>query len=232
MKPSAAMPALAAGSAPRRYKPCAMNVLRLPPPAPARRLPRAAARIAAGAAFAATLAPATAAAPADGEAAALAALRGPAPIALMRHADAPGVGDPPGWKLDDCATQRNLSPQGRADAAAVGRRLRAEKVDVRRVLSSPWCRCLDTARLLELGPVQTEPAFSNAFVLDDQRQSLEQAARRVIAGWRGPGVLMVVTHGANILALTGRSPASGEIVVADAAAPGSITVRGSIAVPR
>lgn len=67
--------------------------------------------------------------------------------------------------------------------------------------------------LLALGPVETEPTFGNVAVLRDQRESLTSGARAVIDKWSGSGILLVVTHGANIQALTGISPASGEIVV-------------------
>ena len=80
------------------------------------------------------------------------ALRAGRHVALMRHADAPGgVGDPPGFRLDDCATQRNLSARGRADAVRIGARLKSEGIAFEKILSSPWCRCIDTATLLELG---------------------------------------------------------------------------------
>jgi phosphohistidine phosphatase SixA len=167
------------------------------------------------------------------EATAWAALRrGGAVVALMRHTDAPGAGDPPGWRLDDCATQRNLSAQGRADARAVGDRLRAERGQIAKVLSSPWCRCVDTAKLMNVGPVQIEPTFANAFVLSDQRAALTEGARALIGRWRGPGTLLVVTHGANIQALTGRNPSSGEMVVVSTSADGSLQEMGSLAVPR
>ena len=166
------------------------------------------------------------------EAAAWAALQRGAVVALMRHADAPGAGDPPGWRLDDCGTQRNLSAEGRADARAVGDRLRKTRVPIAKVLSSPWCRCVDTASLLAMGPVQIEPTFSNAFVLSDRRAELTQGARRLIASWRGPGSLLVVTHGSNIQALTGRSPASAEVLVVSAQADGSLREIGSLAPPR
>ena len=149
-----------------------------------------------------------------GEAEAWTALRSGRHVALMRHADAPGsFGDPPGFQIDNCATQRNLSAKGRADAVTIGMRLRMERIPVERILSSPWCRCKDTATLLELGPVETEPTFGNVVVLNDQKQSLTDGARAVIDNWSGSGMLVVVTHGANIQALTGISPASGEIVV-------------------
>jgi phosphohistidine phosphatase SixA len=142
------------------------------------------------------------------------ALRAGRHVALMRHTDAPGgVGDPPGFRLDDCATQRNLSAKGRADAARTGARLRSERIAVERIVSSPWCRCMDTATLLELGLVEADPTFGNVVVLREQATSLIAGARAVIDKWAGSGILFVVTHGANIRALTGIAPASGEIVM-------------------
>lgn len=149
-----------------------------------------------------------------GEAEAWSALRAGGHVVLMRHADAPGgFGDPPGFKVEDCATQRNLSARGREDTRKIGARLRSEGIVFERILSSPWCRCIDTATLLAMGPVKTEPTFGNVVVLRDQRESLTTGARVVIDQWTGSGNLLVVTHGANIQALTGIQPASGEIVV-------------------
>jgi phosphohistidine phosphatase SixA len=150
---------------------------------------------------------------ADDAADAWKALRAGGHVALMRHADAPGgVGDPPGFRVDDCATQRNLSEKGRADAAKIGVSLQSEGA-FEKILSSPWCRCIDTAKLLNLGMVETEPTFGNVVVLRDQRETLTVGARALIAKWTARGNLLVVTHGANIQALTGVWLASGEIVV-------------------
>src|SRR5262245_11610303 len=89
------------------------------------------------------------------ERAAWSALRSGGSVALVRHGDAPGgAGDPPGFKLEDCSTQRNLSAKGRVQAEAVGKRFKAEGIAVAKVLSSPWCRCLDTARLMDLGTAE------------------------------------------------------------------------------
>ena len=151
---------------------------------------------------------------AAGEAEAWSALRAGGHVVLMRHADAPGgFGDPAGFKVEDCATQRNLSARGREDARKIGARLRSEAIAFERILASPWCRCIDTATLLAMGPVKTEATFGNVVVLRDQRDSLTSGARAVIDQWTGSGNLLVVTHGANIQALTGIQPASGEIVV-------------------
>lgn len=166
------------------------------------------------------------------EAAAWSTLRRGEGIALMRHTDAPGgAGDPAGFRLDDCATQRNLSATGRTDAANVGRRLKAERAAIGKLISSPWCRCLDTARLLDLGAVHTEPTFGNVVVWSDRRAELTQGARALLGAWKGPGTLFVVTHGANIQALTGYNPAQGEIVVVSSRADGSLQEVGRLDLP-
>ena len=154
------------------------------------------------------------AAGADDAADAWKALRAGGHVALMRHADAPGgVGDPPDFRVEDCATQRNLSAKGRADAEKIGLRLKAEGIQFEKIRSSPWCRCIDTARLLNLGTVGTESTLGNVVVLKDQRDTLTAGARALIARWTAGGNLLVVTHGANVQALTGVWLASGEIVV-------------------
>jgi phosphohistidine phosphatase SixA len=163
------------------------------------------------------------------EAAAWIALHAGRHVALMRHTDAPGgAGDPPGFRVDDCVTQRNLSAKGRADAQRIGARLRSEGIAVERLLSSPWCRCMDTATLLQLGPVEATSTFGNVVVLSDQREALTAGARAVIDKWAGSGILVVVTHGANIAALTGISPASGEIVVVRKRSGGSSETVGRL----
>src|SRR5919198_384934 len=123
------------------------------------------------------------------------ALRAGGHVALMRHADAPGgVGDPPGFRVDDCATQRNLSPKGRADAEKIGSRLKQEGIAFEKIVSSPWCRCIDTAKLLNFGAVETEATFGNVVVLRDQREKLTAGGRALIAQWTARGNLLVVTH--------------------------------------
>lgn len=151
-------------------------------------------------------------------------------VALIRHGDAPGTGDPPGWKLDDCATQRNLSDKGRAQSRGLGRQFRFNGIAIGKVVSSQWCRCMETARLMDLGVVEAEPGFNNAFVLGDRHSELTEAGRAVMANWTGPGTLVVVTHGANIFALAGIHPQEGEVVVIapEGAAPSKFRVLGRI----
>jgi phosphohistidine phosphatase SixA len=150
----------------------------------------------------------------DDTAAAWAALRGDGHVALIRHAAAPGpVGDPVDYKLNDCTTQRNLSEQGRAEARALGARFRMQQVKVGKVVSSQWCRCRQTAELMNIGPVEDAPTFNNAFVLNATRDELTAGGHAIIGAWRGPGTLIVVTHGENILLMLGLRPREGEVIV-------------------
>lgn len=93
----------------------------------------------------------------------LALLKKPGHFAIMRHALAPGTGDPRNFDLTDCSTQRNLSEAGREQAKAVGELLRKSGIEKAGVYSSQWCRCLDTATLLGLGPVTELPALNSFF---------------------------------------------------------------------
>jgi len=164
--------------------------------------------------------------------AAFAALRENGAVALMRHGDAPGgTGDPPGFNLNDCSTQRNLSTKGRQQAVRMGQRLKAERVRIGKVLSSPWCRCIDTAKLLGLGRVEVAHTFSNASMLQGRSAALASGARQTIGAWRGPGALLVVTHGVNIAALTGVRPAQGEMVIVKAEPGGRVLPIARIPAP-
>jgi phosphohistidine phosphatase SixA len=157
---------------------------------------------------------ASGAANADDDTSVWAALRTDGYVALIRHASAPGpAGDPAEYKLDDCTTQRNLSEQGRAEARALGDRFRMQQVKVGKVISSEWCRCRQTAELMNIGRVEVASTFNNAFVLNATRDALTAGARATIGAWRGPGTLVVVTHGQNIMAILGVHPREGEVIV-------------------
>ncbi len=146
----------------------------------------------------------------------------PGAIVLFRHATAPGVGDPPGFKAGDCATQRNLDDQGRAEARRLGERFRSRGIQVGAVLSSQWCRTRETARLAFGSQARDEPAFNSFFRLPPPGRDAQTArARQVLADWRGPGTLVVVTHQVNITALAGVGTASAQGVVVRRGADGS-----------
>lgn len=137
-------------------------------------------------------------------------------VLLMRHADTgPGGGDPPGFRLDDCATQRNLSERGRDEARRVGERLRREKVPIARVYTSPWCRCRETA-MLAFGRAEDWEALSSVFDLPLREAEFSERVRKRVAGYasRNPGGnVVMVTHNVNIAALTQLSVDPAEIVV-------------------
>src|SRR5437660_8496799 len=139
-----------------------------------------------------------------------AALVGGRHVALVRHGNAPpGYGDPPGFKIDDCATQRNLDELGRAQARAVGEAFRQHAVQVDKILSSPLCRCLETARLMALGPVESVLAVASS---DRSPQGLP-ALKQMVANWRGTGTLVLVTHAFTVKSLVGIMPEQSENVV-------------------
>lgn len=131
---------------------------------------------------------------------------------IMRHARAPGTSDPAGFRLGDCATQRNLDETGRRQARRLGDRLRAAGVTSARVYSSRWCRCLDTADLLGLGPVQPLDALNSFFERPGERDASTDALGGFLAGLDPGGrpPVILVTHQVNITALTGIVPSQGE----------------------
>ena len=135
-------------------------------------------------------------------------------VLLIRHAATEaGTGDPSGFRIGDCATQRNLSAAGREEARRLGEIFRLHGVPVAEVRSSPWCRCLDTARLA-FGRAMAWAPLSSLF--NDPRNEAGQRAA-VIAYLRGVpagGNVVLVTHNFNIRALVGISPLPGETVVA------------------
>jgi phosphohistidine phosphatase SixA len=159
-------------------------------------------------AIALTVAPSFAA---DDSTAAWAALVQGGHVALIRHGNAPpGYGDPPGFKIDDCQTQRNLDERGRAQARALGEAFRNHGVRVDRILSSPWCRCLETARLLAVGPVEMSWAL---IPMESSAPERLHELQDLVAAWRGPGTLVLVTHGFTVQALLGFLPVQGATVV-------------------
>lgn len=145
---------------------------------------------------------------------ALQVLAQPGHVLIMRHANAPGVGDPPGMVLDDCATQRNLDEHGRAQAKNLGGRLRSAGLAELRVFTSQWCRCRETARLLGVGRVEDLPALNSFFEQQERREAQVRALREFLAQLPRDGrPVVLVTHQVNITALTGYYPASGEGLV-------------------
>ena len=137
----------------------------------------------------------------------------PGIVAIVRHADAPGTGDSASFTLDNCATQRNLGVRGRQQAREIGAAIRAAGAIVDRVLTSQWCRCRDTARLLDLGPVEDLPALNSFFRNRDRAGPQTAELRQFLFGLPPGETIILVTHYVNIRALTGRGVASGEAIL-------------------
>lgn len=134
----------------------------------------------------------------------------PGRILMLRHARAPGIGDPPGFVIGDCSTQRNLDAAGRAQARRLGEQLRAAGVTKARVLSSQWCRALDTARLLDIAPVEHLPALNSFFDRQHDRARILTELRAFLAQLPAEGTpVILVTHQVVINAFTDAAPPSG-----------------------
>lgn len=154
------------------------------------------------------------------------ALRSRRAFVLLRHAIAPGTGDPPGIRLGDCSTQRNLSQEGRAQAARIGSLFRDNGIEKAAVYSSEWCRCLDTATLMELGPVSPQPLLNSFFGRPEDGTAQTEALRTWLSSHTSELPLVLVTHQVNITGLTSIVPRSGELVFASLDADRSVSVVG------
>ena len=150
-------------------------------------------------------------------------------VLLIRHASTePGLGDPPGFRLGQCSTQRNLSDAGRTEAHAMGEWFRRHGLQPQGVRSSQWCRCQDTARLA-FGRVEDWPALNSTFAgqgePEQQLRELRERLRRLPSG----ALEVWVTHQVIMTALTGAYPALGEGFLVDA--QGQLRARGMMAAP-
>ena len=137
-------------------------------------------------------------------------------VLMMRHADAPGYSDPQGYNLNDCSTQRNLGEAGKTQAKMIGQWLSSQGITSAQVYSSPWCRCKDTAALLNKGAVTVEPSIGSFFENRGNRQEQTRLTQNKIAQLlkvspRKP--VIMVTHQVNIQAFAGQSLSSGSMVL-------------------
>lgn len=149
-------------------------------------------------------------------------------IYLLRHALAPGTGDPDNFNVNDCKTQRNLSNEGRSQAFRIGKKLRANLTIAPQIFSSQWCRCKETAKILNLGYV-TELPFLNSFfenfhLKDKQTSQLKDWLFRL----NDKTPIILVTHQVNITALTEVYPSSGEIIVVRMTGLGGVKIVGRV----
>ena len=149
-------------------------------------------------------------------------------FAIMRHAIAPGTGDPAAFDIQDCATQRNLSADGRRQAERAGDLFRNNGVSQAAVHTSQWCRCLETARLLDLGPVSELPALNSFFGQSGKGPQQTKELEAWLSGLKPGRPRVLVSHQVNISALLGRGARSGEIIFVQRTADGQFHIAGSI----
>ena len=164
----------------------------------------------------------------DGEAArAIAALRSGGHYGLMRHAHAPGREEPPGARLGECATQRNLDDEGRKQAQTIGAGLRRAGVTVFKLYASRWCRAMETAELMAVGDVEPLDML-NAFPKPEDEREQTRHFRALVAQPIATPSVLLVTHHDNILSLTRITTREGDIVVVKPRGRSDFTVIGRI----
>jgi len=138
-------------------------------------------------------------------------------IILIRHALAPGTGDPVDFKINECKTQRNLNRIGIIQSKKIGKLFKKNKIPIDRVLSSQWCRCKDTAKYA-FGEHKEFTALNSTFQSPYNKNEVEQLKKlyNYVKKWNGKGKnLVLVTHYSIITAVTNAVPSSGEIVITD-----------------
>lgn len=167
--------------------------------------------------------------PARADEALVAALKSGGHALMIRHALAPGTGDPAGFDVNDCSTQRNLDIRGREQARRIGDWLRARRIEPELVYTSPWCRCHETAELMALGPVEAHPGLASFYGERGTEPAVMSAFAELmsrLADTAKPVVL--VTHQVNITAATGEFASSSEGVVARIGSDGALNPLGTL----
>ena len=134
-------------------------------------------------------------------------------VLFMRHALAPGTGDPAHFDINDCQTQRNLSDTGREQARQIGERLKKADLKIAAILTSQWCRCTDTAKELGLGPVTAEPGLNSFYQgIVPKQATLAQLREKLAQIDAEDGITVMVTHFVTIAAITDIGVSSGGMV--------------------
>ena len=149
-------------------------------------------------------------------------------VLFLRHALAPGFGDPPHFDIDDCATQRNLNDVGRKQARAIGAYMKRHGITPDTIFSSQWCRCVDTARDMAMGPFTTHVGLNSFFDGHVDRDQTLAALRAHLAQIGSGRLELMVTHQVVISAITGIAPRSGGMVVYNSRTGEAVSVPLSI----
>lgn len=141
------------------------------------------------------------------------ALRDGRAVLMLRHALAPGTGDPANFDIDDCSTQRNLNETGREQARAWKPFLAEHGITEARVFSSQWCRCMDTATGMDMGPVTEWPSLNSFFRNRGDGPAQTRQTIALVNQLEAGAPVILVSHQVNTTALTGIFPASNEGVI-------------------
>ena len=133
-------------------------------------------------------------------------------VFFLRHALAPGYGDPPDFSIDNCKTQRNLNTEGKDQATLIGKDLKNIGISFDKIYSSEWCRCTETASLLNLGEVTTFSGLNSFFQNYYNREETLGKLMNKLESLDQTGRVLMVTHQVVISAITGINVSSGEAV--------------------
>jgi phosphohistidine phosphatase SixA len=133
-------------------------------------------------------------------------------VIFMRHTLAPGIGDPNNFKIGDCSTQRNLNKFGISQAVLIGKQLKENSIQFNTIYSSQWCRCYQTATLLDLGKVHEFAGLNSIFQNFASRKETLQMLEKKLSEISLNNLVFFVTHQVNIQAITKKNVASGEMV--------------------
>ena len=137
-------------------------------------------------------------------------------LIFIRHAYAPGGGDPDDFNLNDCSTQRNLNEEGRDQAKYIGEFFKKNKIKIDKVLSSEWCRCKETAEIA-FKDFSTN-SFLNSFYSSKFAKNKEEQIKMLnnyVKKFNSDKNLILVTHYVLISEVLNYAPSSGELVVSD-----------------
>jgi broad specificity phosphatase PhoE len=145
-------------------------------------------------------------------------------VIFMRHAIAPGTGDPKEFKIEDCETQRNLSDEGKEQAMQLGKFLKSN-IKIDRVYTSQWCRCIETAHLLDLADSETFPGLNSFYQGRFDRASVLEKLNDFLQQLDESTLTLLVTHQVVISAITGQYADSGGMVLYNSMTEESLPLR-------
>ena len=134
-------------------------------------------------------------------------------VIFLRHALAPGLGDPSDFIKEDCSTQRNLNDEGRSQARLIGAYLKKSNIRFSEILTSEWCRCIDTAKELDLGQWETFSGLNSFFQGHEKKYKVIDKIWKKIDSLTSSDLVLFVTHQVVITEITGEVPRSGEMVL-------------------